>query len=674
MNCRVPNILLMSTIAASCAAAPDQTIEANITRYNIANETANRMPLPFDSFPGKGSSGPRVKPGLKGLRFDESPNFKEVIPNTITVIFRDEYKVRKLSNGGLLYSDFSPKAADAINKVLSRAKNKSDFSFGRRHSELDFDEKLAEDQWGVDIPNWASMFIIAFDNSLECEKALRELQNSPFVLSVYRTPSISGSNIQVWRWSNDSLGSDLYPFIASNVDQYFNSSEKDWWYWFNRHRIFESWEEYQPLGISPRVAVIDSGFDTGPSRLDATAYHMLQAAYFKWDSDSEMVYNLGADVSESPDNQFSHGTAVSTVIGGKFGNGAGVCGVTPDATILPIKVHSNTGFTGVRSDVVAAAIRYSHDSNYARVTNISMGISGSNIVADGTVRAAIAYAVSKGQIVVVSAGNEYADISASTYDVGAIIVGGTQSDGHNWKNVKPDGTISGSNFGLGVSITASARDILVANFDPMYGFRQFSRKSGTSFSAPMVSAAAAVVHELYLRSGLPVTNNLAMVYRINRMITYSGTLGKSSGGEDLGVPGTGSPDMRELNVTNAYRVAKLGYANPVVRLTNIDDSSVQTFDSNWGLPFLVESKGVDVMYSIGYGMGYASTLDFATYNASGPRTHGYQVWRNGEIWYESLGGTAEKRAPWGKLYDTFGEDSGSTATGWFNTLSFPYYE
>ena len=116
------------------------------------------------------------------------------------------------------------------------------------------------------------------------------------------------------------------------------------------------------------------------------------------------------NVSEQPNkwehDQNSHGTHVASTILGYSLNGTPVNGVAPMATVIPVKVLNQNGSGW--SSVVARGITYVADLkadqlvDYPVVINMSLG--GPSL--DAMEKAAIDYAISKGVIIVASAGNE----------------------------------------------------------------------------------------------------------------------------------------------------------------------------------------------------------------------------------------------------------------------------
>lgn len=104
-------------------------------------------------------------------------------------------------------------------------------------------------------------------------------------------------------------------------------------------------------------------------------------------------------------DQNSHGTHVTSTILGYSFNGTPINGVAPMATIIPVKVlnQNGSGWSSVvaRGIVYVANLKAGPLAGSPVVINMSLGGSGSPME-----NAAIDYAISKGVIVVASAGNE----------------------------------------------------------------------------------------------------------------------------------------------------------------------------------------------------------------------------------------------------------------------------
>lgn len=146
-----------------------------------------------------------------------------------------------------------------------------------------------------------------------------------------------------------------------------------------------------------------------------------------------------------------HGTRVASIVARSSGT----------ARLLIIRAGSSSGAFSDANE--AAAIRYAVDHG-ARIVNLSLGGPRTSTVE----RAAIRYAISRGVLVVAAAGDDY----ANRPEYPAALLG---ADGLAVAAVMRDGARAlFSNSGSWVSIAAPGEE-------------------GTSFAAPLVSAAAAFV-------------------------------------------------------------------------------------------------------------------------------------------------------------------------------------
>ena len=173
------------------------------------------------------------------------------------------------------------------------------------------------------------------------------------------------------------------------------------------------------------------------------------------------------------DSTFGHGTLVAGVAAATTNNGIGIAGAAWDMSVLPVKVLDARG---AGDDLqVAAGIVWAVD-NGAKVVNLSLGGPGQG----QTLCDAVSYATSHGVVVVASAGNTPTD--TPNYPAacpGAVSVAATDTNGD---------FAYFSSYGPSVSLAAPGIDILSTRND-----NSFTVASGTSFSAPIVSAVAALV-------------------------------------------------------------------------------------------------------------------------------------------------------------------------------------
>ncbi len=177
-----------------------------------------------------------------------------------------------------------------------------------------------------------------------------------------------------------------------------------------------------------------------------------------------------------PFDENGHGTMVAGVIAAER-NGSGIVGLAYDAKILPIRAFDVSG-TGELKDV-ASAIIYAAEFG-AKVINMSFGTKAYSKLLEESIE----YARLKGCIMIASAGNDGLITPHFPSDFEGVISVGS---------IKPDGFISNtSNYGSNVDIFAPGVQIYTTKIGNNYGYA-----SGTSFSAPIVSAVCALVLSLY---------------------------------------------------------------------------------------------------------------------------------------------------------------------------------
>jgi subtilisin family serine protease len=261
------------------------------------------------------------------------------------------------------------------------------------------------------------------------------------------------------------------------------------WY-ADRIRAFDAWPR---LPILPRVlvAVIDSGIDADHPELEdriAMGQSFVKSPWW-WDSNG-------------------HGTFVAGQIAAEVNNGQGIAGLAPPADLLIAKVVRSDGT--ISPEAEARAIRWAVD-NDAAVINLSFGgmrdpYDSGRDTYSRLEAAAVEYAVKHGVLVVAAVGNgdkaphspwEFANYPAAlphVIGVSAIAYDGTVPDFSNRDRVFNDIAAPGEDiFSTFPRALTENRVACALKGYSECGPPEFRRGEGTSFAAPQVSAAAAIL-------------------------------------------------------------------------------------------------------------------------------------------------------------------------------------
>ena len=188
-------------------------------------------------------------------------------------------------------------------------------------------------------------------------------------------------------------------------------------------------------------------------------------------------------------DDYGHGTFVAGIIAAEADNGAGVAGIAPGVTVMPVKILDCTGGGSVFD--AAQGILYAA-KNGARIANLSFGMDDES----STLAAAIRQAYyGYGMIVVAatgSTGEATVQFPARMLEVIAVA-----SSGNQWS---PEGRSGFSNWGPEVTVAAPGYGV-VSTVAPglcpdgwmCFGDEPYAAAKGTSFAAPMVTALAALL-------------------------------------------------------------------------------------------------------------------------------------------------------------------------------------
>lgn len=235
-------------------------------------------------------------------------------------------------------------------------------------------------------------------------------------------------------------------------------------------RADDAWLLCEQGSPNVTVAIIDTGMSLTHPDLQAN----LVAGY-------DFVQN-----DTTPEDGNGHGSNVGGIVGAPL-NGIGVVGVAPQTHLLPVRVLDNSGSGSLSG--VANGIRWAADR--AQILNLSLGGTSDS----STLRDAVNYAVGKGRLVVVSAGNcgdsyyYYNGCSyinqpgyPASYDNVFTVAAVNSSDAH----------ASFSNHGSYVDISAPGVQIYST-----YKSGTYEYESGTSQASPHVAGLAALIWAKY---------------------------------------------------------------------------------------------------------------------------------------------------------------------------------
>jgi subtilisin family serine protease len=224
------------------------------------------------------------------------------------------------------------------------------------------------------------------------------------------------------------------------------------------------------------VAVLDTGV--------RYTHEDLAANMWVNPNDGSHGWNVLAGNNDPNDDNGGHGTMVAGVLGAVGNNGKGVTGVAWRVQIMACKCFNSFGIGSISS--VITGMDYAQ-TNGARIINASWGFTNSLALSNAV------YSLRDSNIIIVAAcGNSAADIDLNP----------TYPASYHFDNVVTVASITRSNT-LATSSNFGANDVdLAAPGEGIYSTfaatdNFYSTQSGTSFAAPYVSGACALLMAQY---------------------------------------------------------------------------------------------------------------------------------------------------------------------------------
>lgn len=257
--------------------------------------------------------------------------------------------------------------------------------------------------------------------------------------------------------------------------------------YLNQVKAPEAWA-VQPNANEAVIAIVDSGSDLQHVDLTANIYHNIKDPINGIDDDNDGYVDnfmgwdfVGATASkivednnpDIPADSLDHGVHVSGLASAVTDNGIGIASIAKNARLMIVKTGADDNASAIYKGYEGIIYAVDHG---AKIINCSWGGPGGGAYGQDVIN----YAVSKGCLVVVAAGNSKTDepIYPAAYK-GAFAVANVTSD---------DIKASSSSYGYHVAIASPGTGIYSTTNKDTYGY-----KSGTSMAAPIVSSAAALV-------------------------------------------------------------------------------------------------------------------------------------------------------------------------------------
>jgi thermitase len=523
------------------------------------------VPIIFAGFPAIATLDGGVSEGKKPPKPPKlPPEIEERLKEKIQPIMREIEEIRAGENyiKGERVVVFEPEAPrEKIDEVVGRVKPiqvKDVAKFGVKGK-----EKIVK--------------LLKFESEEKAKKMTEELKKDPNVLYVAKNFKVKAPPVKRIEFK----GTPEFEPKAPTADP-FRSYQ---WY------LFKTKEQFAPFATTaPTVAVIDTGVQYDHEEL--TGRVILGGDHVTGDGD--------------PYDEHGHGTAVAGIIGAKVNNAKGIAGISPKSMIYAIRVLDETG--SGEFEWVIAGIEEACSNGDVKIINLSLGgyvwypsdeYSTFEDLIDWCVN-------DMGKIVVSAAGNEdniisylFDDPDTDYYDV-VPVPAAIPSSFTAAATDERDSRAWFSNYGTVrlnyVDIAAPGYRILSLDIYNTYTVWY----GGTSFSAPIVAAAAARVW-----GKNPTWTNTQVM---NQLVATGRTLGADKG---FPVP------VKRVDIAKALGIT----------LTGIQGQIIDAENSDWFLNTLggVKVTATRVKYA------FSNNGGFYTITGLAPGTYTLTVTKNGYV-------------------------------------------
>lgn len=372
--------------------------------------------------------------------------------SVISIVGLFAQTVHKGYTDGQLYvrlkSFVHPKTGEAI--VPGKRYSENNLPFDLSDSEK-YKIKSVKRAFGMNTsPELNATLLIEFENAQLVHQMIEEIEKSRFVSLVEKVPYI-----EKFLTPNDTRFNEQWHLQKINAQAAFN---------------------YYSVGSNIIIAIVDDALDrTHPDLAPNLWQNPGEIAGNLIDDDGNGyvddingwdVVNNSANINP-PDESYDHGTHVAGIASGATNNGRGIASIGFSCKLMGIKASSNTNSNSIPGGY--NGILYAANMG-AHIINMSWG----GATSSQTSQSVIEFALSKGCILVSSAGN--GNTTAESYPAaysGVISVANTNTS---------DTKAGSSHYGTWVKISAPGTAILST-----LPFGRYGNLSGTSMASPMVA-------------------------------------------------------------------------------------------------------------------------------------------------------------------------------------------